>query len=216
MRLPRNAALRGAGATALLAAAALALALAGCSMTRPALTKRTFLLDPPLPPAVATTRPGVLRVGTFEVAGAYRDRGFVYRTTDLKYEADFYNEFFVAPGPMIAEDVARALAAAKVFSRVVPGAAAAEEGDYVLEGFVFDLYADARQSANAAAIGISFYLSRTAFPTAVVWSREYRQRVALKADTPEGLAQAWNEGLGAILADLARDLAAADLKGPSR
>jgi cholesterol transport system auxiliary component len=197
-----------------LAAATLALALGACSLSRPAPVKRTFLLDPPLPAAVAAPKPGVLRVGTFNVAGAYRDRSFVYRTGDLKFESDYYHEFFVAPGPMIAENVAKALSAAKVFSRVVPGAAAPEEGDFVLEGFVSDLYADTRQTANTAEISISFYVSRTSFPSTVVWTRDYRQRVTLKGNTPDALAEAWNAGLGMILADLVRDLAAADLGRP--
>ncbi len=197
-----------------LAAVTLAAALGACSLSRPAPVKRTFLLDPPLPTAVAAPRPVVLRVGTFTVAGAYRDRSFVYRTGDLRFESDYYHEFFVAPGPMIAEDVAKALAAAKVFSRVVPGAAAPEEGDFVLEGFVSDLYADTRQSANTAEIAISFYVSRTSFPAAVVWTRDYRHRVPLKANTPDALAEAWNAGLGMILAELVRDLAVADLGKP--
>ncbi len=213
-RNARIAAAAGSQCLPRLAAIALILALGACSLSRPAPLKRTFLLDPPLPAAVATPKPGVLRMGAFSVASPYRDRSFVYRTGDLKYESDYYYEFFVPPGPMIAEDVAKALSAAKVFSRVVPGAAAPEDGDYTLEGFVSDLYADTRQSPNMAEIAISFYLSRTAFPAAVVWSRDYRQRQALKANTPDALAEAWNAGLAAILAELARDLAAADLKKP--
>ena len=56
-----------------------------------------------------------------------------------------------------------------------------------------------------------FYLTRTTFPPAVVWLREYRERVPLAASTPEALANAWNEALGRVLAALVRDLAETEL-----
>lgn len=209
----------GAGAVSrrlvLGALVAAVLAGGGCSLTRPAPVKRTFLLEPPMPVAAAVPKPGTLRVGTFNVGEAYRDRSFVYRTSDLKFESDFYHEFFVAPGPMIAAATVRALAAARVFANVMPAGPAPQEGDYVLEAFVSDLYADARVVGKAdAEIAITFYLSKLSFPTTVVWTRSYRQRVPLATNTPDALAAAWNTGLAAILADLARDLAAVDLKRP--
>lgn len=194
-----------------LAALALALAAAGCSLTRPAPVKNTFLLDPPPPPAAAAAKPSTLRIGTFNVAAPYRDRAFTYRTGDVKYESDFYNEFFVAPGAMVAQATTRALSGAKAFARVVPAGTAPEEGDFVLEGFVVDLYADAREKPAAAVVGINFYLTRTTFPAAVAWSRDYRERVPIAGTTPEALAQAWSEALGRVLASLVRDLAAAEL-----
>jgi len=191
---------------------ALAITLvAGCSLTRPSPVKNTFLLDPPNPPAVAAPKPGTLRIGTFNVSAAYRDRAFTYRTGEVKFESDFYNEFFVAPGAMIGQATAKALAAANVFTRIVPAGTAPEDGDFVLEGFVAELYADTRERPAAGVVGINFYLTRTAFPSGVVWSREYRERVALGASTPEALANAWNEALGAVLRKLSQDLAALDV-----
>ena len=194
----------------LLATFAIAI-VAGCSLTRPSPVKNTFLLDPPNPPAAAAPKPATLRIGTFNVSAAYRDRAFTYRTGDVKFESDFYNEFFVAPGPMVGQATTRALAAANVFTRVVPAGTAPEEGDFVLEGFVSDLYADTRDKPAAAVVGINFYLTRTAFPSSVVWSRDYRERVALSASTPEALASAWNEALGIVLRKLAQDLGALEV-----
>ena len=194
----------------LLATLAIAI-VAGCSLTRPSPVKNTFLLDPPNPPAAAVPKPATLRIGTFNVSAAYRDRAFTYRTGDVKFESDFYNEFFVAPGPMVGQATTRALAAANVFTRVVPAGTAPEEGDFVLEGFVSDLYADTRDKPAAAVVGINFYLTRTAFPSSVVWSRDYRERVALSASTPEALASAWNEALGILLRKLAQDLGALEV-----
>jgi len=196
---------------AVLAATLAAVVLAGCSLTRPAPVKHTFLLDPPVPPAAATTKPSTLRIGSFGVGEPFRDRAFVYRTSDLGFESDFYNEFFVAPAPMIAAATQRALSAAKVFASVVPASAVPEDGEFAIEAFVDALYADARRSPAEAVVGATFYVSRVRFPSTVLWSRSYSERVAVAGTSPEALADAWNVALGQVLAQLARDLAAADL-----
>lgn len=201
---------RGAGALALFMIAAL---LASCSLSRPSPVKRTFLLDPAMPAALAAPRPVAVRVGVVNVAAPFRGKAFVYRQDELKYEADYYNEFFVAPAAMLSELTAKAIAASNVFRRVVPPGATADEGDFILDGFVSELYGDARDTAKPAAVlSVTYYLSsaKAAIPT-VLWSREYRQRVAFSGSDPEALARAWNTALSTILADLARDLAAADL-----
>jgi cholesterol transport system auxiliary component len=193
----------------------IATALGACSLSRPAPVKRTFLLEPPAPARLATTRATTLRVGAFSVGAAYRGKAFVYRQDDLEFEADFYNEFFVAPAAMLSEAAAKALAASGAFRRVIPPGAT-DEGDWVLDGFVGELYGDARDAAKPAAVlSVTFYLSPAhSLVPSVAWSREYRQRVPVAAPGPDGLAAAWNAALGAVLADLARDLAAAELPKP--
>ena len=207
---PRAFLRRAAGAVALFAIAAV---LASCSFSRPAPVKRTFLLEPVMPATVAAPKPAVLRVGVVNVGAPFRGRAFVYRQDELKYEADYYNEFFVTPAAMLSEATAKAMAVANAFRRVVPPGATADEGDYVLDGFASELYGDARDAAKPAAVlAVTFYLSsaKSAIPS-VLWSREYRQRVAFTGSDPEALARAWNAALSTILADLARDLAAAEL-----
>ena len=63
-----------------------------------------------------------------------------------------------------------------------------------------------------AAIAITYYLSpANALAPNVIWTREYRQRTPVTDATPDAFARALNAGLSAILADLARDLAATEL-----
>jgi cholesterol transport system auxiliary component len=150
------------------------------------------------------------------VAAPFRGRTLVYRRDDLSYESDFYSEFFVAPSAMLAEATAKALTAAKVFRRVIPPGAAPDDSEYVLDGFVSELYGDLRDAGKPAAVlTATFYLSSATSPTAkVLWSKEYRQRVPAADGSPDALARAWNAALSAMLAELARDLAAADLPKP--
>jgi len=196
-----------------LAPLVLAAALASCANSGPALVKRTYLLEPAMPAAAATPRPTSVRVGVINVAAPFRGKPFVYREGEQKYEASYYDEFFVAPGAMLSEATAKALTASNAFRRVVPPGAMADEGDHVLDGFVSELYADVRDPAKPAVLlAITFYLSpANAANPKVLWSREYRQRVPASDTTSDALARAWNTALSTILADLARDLAAAEL-----
>ena len=197
---------------AVVAMALLASALVACTLSRPSVAKRTFLLEPTPPPMASVQKLVSLRVGLVNVAPPYRGRAFVYRQSDLKFEADFYNEFFVAPAAMLSEATARALASANVFRRTIsPGAG--DMGDYVLDGFASELYGDLRDPAKPmAAVAITYYLSAAnALAPTVIWTREYRQRAPVADASPDAFARAWNVALSAILADLARDLAATEL-----
>src|SRR5215831_14118143 len=132
-------------------AATLGCALAGCSLSRPSPIKDTYLLQASLPKQpVATPHPAVLKVGTIAVAAPFRGKGLVYREGDLKYETDFYNEFLVSPSVMLTESASAWLAAAHLFQDVLPASANAD-GDYVLEGFVSELYGDFREGARPVA-----------------------------------------------------------------
>jgi ABC-type uncharacterized transport system auxiliary subunit len=197
-------------AAALVAAAVLA---GGCS--RPATVKQMFLVQAAPPPVAAKTHPGTLRVRTFNVAAPFRAKAFVYRESEFKYEADFYSEFLVAPAAMLGEGTARALDRARVFARVVaPGAPA--DGDWVLDGFVDELYGDARSGTPPGAeLAVSYYLSRGDAATPVpFWSKQYHRRVPVATATPEAYAAALSSAFAEITAELARDLAAVELPKP--
>ncbi|HZQ63308.1 MAG TPA: ABC-type transport auxiliary lipoprotein family protein [Casimicrobiaceae bacterium] len=201
----------------MLAASAGVLASACTSLvSRPAPVKAMFLLDPPLPQAAATpSKAAVLRIGTINVAAPFRGKNLVFRRSDLSYEADYYDEFFVPPSMMLADAIAKGLAAANVFQRVVPAGAAGNEGDYLLDGFVSELYGDARSAGAAAVLAITFYLTPMAnVGGAPAWTHAYSQREDVGAPTAQALADGLNRALGTILRDLARDLAAATLPTP--
>jgi cholesterol transport system auxiliary component len=199
-------------AGALIAALAAVALTGGCSFTRPATVKDSYLLQPALPEPAATTQSGSLRVGTVNVGAPFRGRGFVVRESEFKFESDFYHEFFVPPGIMIADSTARALARGKVFVDVTrPGVVA--DADWVLDGFVGALYADARDAAKPLAVlQVTYYLSRDdGGASAPAWSHPYFKRVALTSTSTEAYVSALNTAFSEILAELVRDLAAAQL-----
>lgn len=194
-------------ASAFLAAAAAA-ALGACSLTRPSPVKEMYLLEPPALQAAAQTNPLSARVGTVTVAAPYRDRTFVVREADLRFENDYYHEFVVAPAPMIAEAIARALAQARTFSKVVPPGAP-PEADLTIDAFVGALFADNRDpKAPAAELAITFYVTRPDRSSVPIWTKEYRRRTTLTTVSAASYAAAQSAALGEILAEFARDVAA--------
>lgn len=187
--------------------------LAACSISRPYAVKHMFLLEPTAPAAAAgTPKPASVRVGVVNVAAPFRGKTFVYRESDLRYESDFYDEF-IAPAIMLSDATAKALAASNVFRRVVPFGASSEEGDYVLDGFVSELYADTRDpAAPVAVVTVTYYLTpMNVGNPGVAWTREYRQRAKVSGTGSEAIARGWNAALSAVLAELTRDLAATEL-----
>ncbi len=194
-----------------------AIVLAGCSLSRPAPVKQQYLLDPPAPAAVAKSQPTSVRIGNVNVAAPFRGRSFVLREADLRYETDYYNEFLVPPATMLTELTGRALERSKAFSRVVPPGYSAD-ADWVLDGFVSSLYGDERDGKKVSAdVTVSYFLFQSGGGSGMpVWTRDYQKHVPLAASTTEAYAAALNTAFGEIFAELARDLAAADLSSPNR
>ena len=200
--------------TAAVALIVVASILVACGFTRQSPVKRTFLLEPKLPAAAAANpKAASVRMGVVNVAAPFRGKTFVYREADLRYESDYYDEFFVAPAIMISDATAKALASSNVFRRFTRSGAASDEGEYVLDGFVSELYADARDAAAPVAVmTITYYLTpANVVGENVVWTKEYRQRAKAANAGAEAVARGWNDALSAILAELTRDLAAASL-----
>jgi cholesterol transport system auxiliary component len=192
-------------------ASALVLSLAACGFSpRPAAVKQTFLLQAPVAgaPAMSAPRTSTLKVGAVSVAAPFRGKSLVYRQEELKYESDFYNEFFVPPGAMLSDGLSAYLSTAGVYKDVLPASANAD-GDFVLEVFVSELYGDNRIAGKPAAVLTArFFLIDNRRPGGVpVWQSEFKQRVAMTNTSAEALVAALNTAWSAMLRDLAHELA---------
>lgn len=156
----------------------------------------------------------VLKIQRFRVSPKFEGKGFVYRQDDLKYETDFYNEFLISPGLMIAEEVHKWLTQSGLFQLVFSSSGLVEPTFY-LEGFVSALYGDYRNNPfPEAVLEVQFFLLRNVSGRpVVVYAKTYRQATPLNENSPAALAEGWSRSLEHILTQLEADLEACELKG---
>ena len=141
-------------------------------------------------------------------------KSFVYRRGDLTYESDFYNEFLISPGVMIAEEVNKWLAQSGLFQHVISSSSLIEP-TFFLEGVVRALYGDYRGNHSPEAVlEVQFFLVRkvSARPV-VVFKKTYRQEAALEETSPAALADGWGRSLEHILSRFEAELKASEFKG---
>lgn len=181
--------------------------LGGCSFntTQPARETGRFVIpEPPANTAASTTpRPGVLRIGRFIVTPPFDVRGLVYRTDELRYQADYYNEFFAAPDESIRNRVAGYFAQEKPYESVI--LAEGLNASYELRATIKELYGDIRAQARPAAVlTIHWYLLRNSSGE-VLLDREYSEHVLLPDGSPEALMRGFGSGLYRMLNLLVRE-----------
>ncbi|HSA64556.1 MAG TPA: hypothetical protein VLE25_07690 [Nitrospira sp.] len=133
----------------------------------------------------------------------------VYRRSDGRYEADFYNQWFVVPDVMFTQQTTNWLTSAGLFQYVMDSSASLPP-THILEGTVIALYGDYRANPAKAVLGLQFVLlQETAGSTDIIWHNQYRKEVVVREPRPEALVSGWNEALQIILTDLETDLSKA-------
>lgn len=185
---------------------------AGCSLMRPAVVKQKFLL-PAAPPtlglaaAAAPVVPALVRVNLVGVAVPFSSSSLVYRRDDLRYDTDFYNEYFVAPRDLLTERVRAWVGASGVFRGVALGGSPLS-ATYELNAFVSEFYGDLRPGRPPAAVVVTeFVLSDVSVsPARLVWHQTYSHRVPLAGTGPEQVAQGLDAALTGVLGDFCAGL----------
>lgn len=172
--------------------------------------KMQYLLNPGQPQQVASQRTNrVLEVDRFSIEAAFAVRSLVYRTGELQYQTDFYNEFLVLPAVMITEQTRDWLTRTGLFMRVT-GPAARGSPTHLIEGNIVELYGDLRnKGAPTAVMQIRCFVSRfdAQGRPSLVYGRDYSATLPLESRDAAGLVDAYSRCFQKILADLQKDLA---------
>ncbi len=163
--------------------------------------------------ASASIAGGILKIRKFRVSPPFEGAEIVYRTSETRYETDFYNEWFIAPSAMMTQQLASWLSHARLFRHVLD-ASSSLEADYFLEGTVNALCADLRMNGSPKAVlNIQIVLIKDSpVHEKVVFRREYQEEVNVPDSSPDVLVSGWNRGLQHSLITLEKDLHNADLE----
>jgi cholesterol transport system auxiliary component len=189
-----------------------------CAPKKQALERNHYLLETSRQgPAAMETAAGALGVRDFSVSPGYQGRGIIYRTGKNIIRADFYNHYFVLPGPMIAQLSEAWIRESGLFASVIP-LSSHKEADYLLEGAVKSLYADLQNPDQPRAVAeINFLLLKnTEVRFEMAFQKKYRSETEMKGPGPDYFIEALNKGLAEILSALEEDMAAAVARSQAR
>jgi ABC-type uncharacterized transport system auxiliary subunit len=141
---------------------------------------------------------------------AYDDERMVYRTSPFRLDYYDYHRWAAAPGTMVSDYLANALAATGRF-RALPRELT-DDAPVILGGRVRALEEiDQSKTRWLGHVALTLVLT-DAHTGAVVWTRDFDEREPLAAQTPEGLAAALSAAMGRIVTAAAPEIADAAAK----
>jgi cholesterol transport system auxiliary component len=184
----------------------LLITLTGClNLSKSYPEKRSFVLDVGAPPQEARANSTkVLKINRLRVSPLFSGRAMVYRTADLQYESDFYDEWFVTPSVLVTQQLQHWLAQSGCFQLVLQGTNHIEPTHF-LEGTVTEFYGDFRESPRAV-LGIEFHLLDAMNEGRLSLQRTYHQDIPLTDRSPDALARGLTEALRTVLVALTKDI----------
>jgi len=192
--------------------ALLILLIASCAGLSKSYPERQYYMfeAPPVTEKLPPVKGAIVEVSRFNVSPGSEGKEFIYRTGDLSYESDFYNQFFRPPGAMLTEVTGRWLNDAGLFEDVF-GSVTQADANYFIEGSVVRLYGDFRSSPKAV-MEIQFLLLKFTTDssyddnTMIVLAKNYSFEVPIASPAAKDLMKGWNTALGEVLNAFLSDL----------
>jgi cholesterol transport system auxiliary component len=184
----------------------------GCGGLSKKYPERTYyMFEVPAVKQKQRTVPGaVVDVWKFEVSPGSSGNEFIYRTSDVNYRSDFYNQFFRPPSNLLTEATTLYLGNSGLFEEVLT---TGSQGDanYYLQSNVVKLHGDYR-AAPKAVMEIQFFLLQYVVndtegdTSKIIFSKTYSAEVPIASASAGELMRGWNTALGDILGALLTDL----------
>lgn len=176
----------------------------GCvKLSKPYPIKQYFVLEAKRPGASVPCSGASIRIKDPEISPLFSAKSFVYKTGDLEFATDFYNEFFIVPDRMVKTQIQDWLGKSGLFRRISPDPG--EKTDYVLESNIVNLYVD--KTTAKAVMEISFFLMSGAKGDGeIVWHGNYREEEPVRDASSAAMAAAFCRSLGNSLGHLETNL----------
>jgi len=174
----------------------LCLALSGCvKLSKPFPIKQYFVLEAKRTATTGgTLSKASIRIKAPEISPLFSTKSFTYKTNDLEFITDFYNEFFIAPDKMIKAQTEEWMRKSGVFRRISPDPG--EKTDFILESNIVNLFIDKTTSPHKAVLEISYFLlSGIKGGDEIIWHGTRRAESPLKDNTPPAMAEAFSKSL---------------------
>lgn len=153
---------------------------------------------------------GSIFVHDFYVNPSYEDKNFNYRTGDLTYETDFYNQFKLSPRMQFTALTREALKRSGLFQTILMPESS-RVSDYSIAADVSQFYADFRNPQNPRAVlTVSYNLTRNlrkGLEHPLLFAKTYSESVPIAKKTADEVARAWDLAFGNITRQFLRDLA---------
>ena len=187
------------------------LAAFSCAPKKPAIERNHYILEVFRDqPARQESISASLAVRDFSVSPGYQGREIIYKTDQSVARADFYNHYFVLPGPMAAQLTRSWIRDSGLFASVIP-MSSHKVADYVLEGAISSIYGDLRDPDHpGAVVEINFLLLKNSgFDFEIVLQNKYRAETKMLDHGTQFLIDALNSSLKDILSSLEHDMASA-------
>jgi cholesterol transport system auxiliary component len=190
-----------------LVGAFLVCALSACAPTKPSADTTTWLIAPKrLGEARKPNTDFWLKMGAVSVNGPFDSKSMVYRLSDQRYEKDFYSGYVSTPAEMIGNATRQWISDANIF-RATLNQSNTFFPYYTLQASVTEFYGDYR-SQGEAVVNMEFYLTMlsSGSQNPILMTNRYTQRVPLKDNRPESLANGLQQAIAGILQRYENDL----------
>jgi len=163
--------------------------------------KRYYYLETTQAPVISQMLyPEVLRIAKIRMSPACTGKGFIYKTSHITYDTDFYHEFLVSPDMMFAEIIRQWFDKSNLFKRVT-GSSGHFEERYIIESTVTSLHGEFSDPENPKAVlHIQFFLIKdNGLKYELMIKKNYASQIMIKSCSPESLVQGWNQAFTDIL-----------------
>jgi hypothetical protein len=141
-----------------------------------------------------------VRLNPFSAVPQFADRYLTYRTDEIRYESDFYNQLMTSPAVMIKDQTQGWLKGSPAIEFVLP-AITATNPYYLIDGKVLEFYGDYRRSNEPKAVlKIEWTVSKSGPEgNGVIFQRIYSEVIPISETSPRSLIEGWDRALAKIL-----------------